>query len=294
MAYIPISRQTMNNMLLRAISGTVYVALIVCSIIFGGAWGFPALCCLFALLATIEFGHLCSSGGKAPGAIVVADVIGALVLTASPALILNAAACPTAEAWKVGAAMLALFTAYLLVRLTMQLYIRSVSPLTSWTASLAGQLYIALPLALASLVYLISGPGIVLTMFIMIWLNDTGAYLVGSRIGRRRLFERISPKKSWEGFFGGMAFCIIAAVVIKCCMGSYAPGMSVWALCVYAVLACVFATWGDLVESLVKRTLGVKDSGRMMPGHGGILDRIDSLLFVAPLTLCFIVIRICI
>lgn len=294
MAYIPISRQTMNNMLLRAISGTVYVALIVCSIIFGGAWGFPALCCLFALLATIEFGHLCSSGGKAPGAIVVADVIGALVLTASPALILNAAACPTGEAWRMGALMLALFTAYLLARLTMQLYIRSVSPLTSWTASLAGQLYIALPLALASLVYLMSGPGIVLTMFIMIWLNDTGAYLVGSRIGSRRLFERISPKKSWEGFFGGMAFCIIAAVVIKWCMGSYAPGMSVWALCVYAVLACVFATWGDLVESLVKRTLGVKDSGRMMPGHGGILDRIDSLLFVAPLTLCFIVIMICI
>ncbi len=294
MAYIPISRQTMNNMLLRAISGTVYVALIVCSIIFGGAWGFPALCCLFALLATIEFSHLCSSGGKAPGAIVIADVVGALILAASPALILNAAACPTAEAWKVGAGLLALFTAYLLVRLTMQLYIRSVSPLTSWTASLAGQLYIALPLALASLVYLISGPGIVLTMFIMIWLNDTGAYLVGSRIGRRRLFERISPKKSWEGFFGGMAFCIIAAVVIKCCMGGYAPGMSVWALCVYAVLACVFATWGDLVESLVKRTLGVKDSGRMMPGHGGILDRIDSLLFVAPLTLCFIVIMICI
>lgn len=276
--------------MLRAITGTVYVALIVCSIIFGGAWGFPALCCLFALLATIEFSHLCSTGGRAPSAIVIADIIGALLLTASPAIILHAAASSSASAFAVGALMLALFTACLLARLTMQLYIRSVSPLTSWTASLGGQLYIAFPLALASLVYLISGPAIVLTMFIMIWLNDTGAYLVGSRIGRRRLFERISPKKSWEGFFGGMAFCIIAAVIIKWCMGSYAPGMSVWALCVYAVLACVFATWGDLVESLVKRTLGAKDSGRMMPGHGGILDRIDSLLFVAPLTLCFIVI----
>lgn len=281
--------RSMNNLVLRAITGTVYVALIICSIIFGGAWGFPALCCLFALLATIEFSHLCASGGKAPSAIVVTDIIGALILTASPALILHAAASPAASVFGVGALMLGLFTACLLVRLTIQLYIRSVSPLTSWTASLAGLLYIAFPLALASLVYLVSGPGIILTMFIMIWLNDTGAYLVGSRIGRRRLFERISPKKSWEGFFGGMVFCIIAALVIKYCMGSYTPGMSVWAMCIYAVVACVFATWGDLVESLVKRTLGVKDSGRMMPGHGGILDRIDSLLFVAPVTLCFMV-----
>ena len=280
----------MNNMLLRALTGTVYVALIVCSIIFGGGWGFPALCCLFAILATIEFSHLCNSQGSSPSAIIVTDIIGALIIAASPALILHAAGSPAASAFNIGALMLGAFTACLLARLTMQLYIRSVSPLVSWTASLGGLLYIAFPLSLASLVYLISGPGIILTMFIMIWLNDTGAYLVGSRIGRRRLFERISPKKSWEGFFGGMAFCIIAAIVIKCCMGSYAPGMSLWAMVVYAIVVCVFATWGDLVESLIKRTLGVKDSGRMMPGHGGILDRIDSLLFVAPATLCFIVI----
>lgn len=276
----------MNNLILRATTGAVYVALIVCSIIFGSAWGFAALCTLFAILATIEFGKLSNPGATA--ATLLADVIGAMIITATPFCVLSAGS-PLTETGTFAIAATA-FAIYMTGRLTAQLFITGQNPLTAMLTSLSGQLYIALPLSMASFVYITAGPQIVLAMFIMIWLNDTGAYLVGSQIGRRRLFERISPKKSWEGFFGGMIFCIGGALLIKYTFGAWAPACSTGALCVFAVLTCLFATLGDLVESLIKRTLKVKDSGRMMPGHGGILDRIDSLLFVAPMTLCFITI----
>ena len=279
----------MNNMLLRAITGTIYVALIVCSIIWGGSLGFPALCVLFALLATIEF-HTLTSADSHP-LLLGLDIIGAFVITSTPLVVVTSIARTSILAIPtVIGGMLVVFVFYLLARLIAQLYLTGKSPLTSWTASLAGQLYISLPLALAAGVYLLSGPAFALTMFIMIWLNDTGAYVVGSRIGRRKLFERISPKKSWEGFFGGMAFCIIASIIIYYCGDNFQTHLSLPALIIYGVLASIIATWGDLVESLIKRTLGVKDSGRMMPGHGGILDRIDSLLFVAPFTFCYLII----
>ncbi len=126
-----------------------------------------------------------------------------------------------------------------------------------------------------------------LLIFIMIWLNDTGAFLVGSAIGRHRLFERLSPKKSWEGFFGGLLFCLIA--------GYLAPILSADDFAGYpmryvglGVLVCVFSTWGDLFESMIKRAAGVKDSGNILPGHGGMLDRIDSILFVVPASLVYL------
>lgn len=274
----------MNNLVLRATSGAVYVGLIVLSILFGGKWGFAALCMLFGVLATIELNTLCA-GGKRSALTLLTDVAGSLIIVSAPALLLSYG---TSQPIILTAVFISAIAAYLLVRLTMQLYITGTNALHSIQASLAGQLYISLPLALASLTYLISGHYIIMLMFIMIWLNDTGAYLVGSRIGKQRLFERISPKKSWEGFFGGIAFCIAAAAVAKLCFASHAPGMSMGTMCIYGVLVSIFATWGDLVESLIKRAIGVKDSGRMMPGHGGILDRIDSLLFVAPMTFLYI------
>ena len=135
-------------------------------------------------------------------------------------------------------------------------------------------------------------PWLVLMMFVMIWLNDTGAYCVGSLFGRHRLCERLSPKKSWEGFWGGMAFCIIAGAV--CCfinngwsMASEGCAISLVKWVGLGMLVSLMSTWGDLFESLIKRSLGVKDSGHLIPGHGGILDRIDSLLLVAPATFVY-------
>ena len=127
-----------------------------------------------------------------------------------------------------------------------------------------------------------SYPSILLTAVVAIWANDTGAYIVGSRIGKIRLFPSLSPKKSWEGFFGGMLFSVISttllAYFLDVTMFDVTEGI------ILGIVISVFATWGDLFESMLKRNAGVKDSGSLIPGHGGILDRIDSMLFVIPIT----------
>jgi len=122
---------------------------------------------------------------------------------------------------------------------------------------------------------------IIFTLFVLIWSNDTFAYVVGKSIGKRKLYPSISPKKTVEGFFGGFVFTILAGIIINSMMELY----SVLFLIMMAVLVSVFGTIGDLVESKFKRTAHVKDSGRIMPGHGGILDRFDSVIFVAPFIL---------
>lgn len=172
----------------------------------------------------------------------------------------------------------------------MQIYNQESSPLTNLAYSYMGQMYIALPLGLMSMYYTLNdGKALLLMMFIMIWLNDTGAFLVGSMIGKHKLFPRISPKKSWEGFVGGVVFSIIGGVIAKLYFPDYFETISMIHLCGLGLVVGIFATWGDLVESLIKRTLGVKDSGNILPGHGGILDRIDSLLLVIPASLLYLI-----
>jgi len=121
-------------------------------------------------------------------------------------------------------------------------------------------------------------PGFVIGVYLLMWVNDTFAYLSGKQWGRHKLLERVSPKKTWEGFAGGL----IAAIAVGIGLLPYLMGLSVLMSAVIAALAGVMGTWGDLVESKLKRECGVKDSGALMPGHGGALDRLDSLLFVAP------------
>ena len=148
--------------------------------------------------------------------------------------------------------------------------------------------YIALPVSLLNCIVSLSAPRLLLGVFMFIWLYDTGAYCVGMLVGRHRLFERISPKKSWEGVLGGVLACGAGAYVTHTWFDEFfqSPGMEVWLG--LSVAVAVFATFGDLVESLIKRTVGVKDSGSILPGHGGILDRIDSLLLVAPAVLIYL------
>jgi phosphatidate cytidylyltransferase len=121
-------------------------------------------------------------------------------------------------------------------------------------------------------------PGLVIGFFILIWANDSGAYIFGSLFGRHRLLERISPKKSWEGFFGGMALSAVVAWLA----GRYMGVISVENWIIASLVVSVAGTLGDLVESLLKRSAGIKDSGTIMPGHGGFLDRFDSTLIAFP------------
>ncbi len=129
-----------------------------------------------------------------------------------------------------------------------------------------------------------AGPLLVLTMLAMIWINDTFAYLVGVRFGKRRLFERISPKKSWEGSIGGFMVTILLTWLYTY-LTAYMPLAEMLGL---AVVVVVFGTLGDLVESMIKRQAGVKDSGSLIPGHGGILDRFDASFFATPFALIYL------
>lgn len=262
----------MKNILLRSFSGAIYVALIVAGLLVS-KWTVLALCLLFVVLAQIEYFTLSHHNESGKNYYVcVADTIGAILLVGSAWMYFN------------GFGSIGLFTGYLLyllARLVMQLYISKTISLDTLAYSFMGQLYIALPLSLLPSLQ----PETALAMFIFIWLNDTGAFLVGCSIGRHPLFPRLSPKKSWEGFWGGMVFCIAAALV----GGSLWPTMEIGRFVGLAVVVSIFATWGDLVESMIKRVLHVKDSGKIMPGHGGILDRIDSLLCVLPATVCYLI-----
>ncbi|NGF55423.1 phosphatidate cytidylyltransferase [Parapedobacter sp. SGR-10] len=129
-------------------------------------------------------------------------------------------------------------------------------------------------------------PYIPLGFLIILWSNDTGAYLAGKSFGKHKLFERISPNKTWEGFIGG----VLLALLIAINLAQYFGSLSKWQWACIALIIGVFGTLGDLVESMLKRSLGVKDSGRLLPGHGGLMDRFDGLLLAAPLVFVYLLV----
>lgn len=153
--------------------------------------------------------------------------------------------------------------------------------------------YVILPFIIISKIpfsYNIFKPKIIISIFILIWTNDTFAYIVGKSIGKHKLLEKISPKKTIEGFIGGMFFSVIAGILISKFYFQPKPhylytSMAIWSIS--AIIISVFSTLGDLIESKFKRIAGVKDSGTIMPGHGGVLDRLDSIIFVAPFVYLF-------
>ena len=123
----------------------------------------------------------------------------------------------------------------------------------------------------------------------LIWTNDTFAYLVGKNFGKHKLFPSVSPKKTIEGFIGGLLFSVICGILL----GKYFIGVKhIYFWVVIAIIVSIFSTLGDLIESKLKRIAGVKDSGTIMPGHGGILDRLDSIIFVIPfINLFYLILR---
>ena len=179
-----------------------------------------------------------------------------------------------------------------------ELYLKQPDPVNDWAYTMMSQLYIALPFSLLSvLAFQSDNTGIhytwtvPLSVFIFLWINDTGAYLCGSLFGKHKLFPRISPGKSWEGSIGGGILVILVAVLVWYLSEQYGEnplGLSAIEWAGLGLTVVIFGTWGDLVERLFKRTLGIKDSGHILPGHGGMLDRFDSSLMAIPAAVVYL------
>ncbi len=194
------------------------------------------------------------------------------------------------------------FQAYLSFNLILVLFILSAvaipiyemfrkksNPINNIGATIQGIVYVALPFSLLNFIVFPFGDqqyhwDILMGVILLIWINDTGAYLVGSKIGKHKLFERISPKKTWEGSIGGAVTAIIASVLIS----FYATDLHTFEWIIIGILVVIFGSLGDLAESLFKRSLKVKDSGDLIPGHGGLLDRFDALLLASPMVFAFL------
>ena len=211
---------------------------------------------------------------------------------------------------KWGNNVFAVYMIYVMTLIISRLYTKQEKPLREMAYILLGQVYIALPLSLLNSIafHSIAIPlgnieddynGILLmALFFFLWINDTGAFLTGCTLGRHKLFERVSPQKTWEGFWGGCLFnCLLALALYQASFWGFF-GQDLHELKHYSRLdwvglgltVSVFGTFGDLVESFVKRAVGVKDSGTLLPGHGGLWDRFDSLLLAAPAMMLYLIV----
>jgi len=273
----------MKNFITRTITGVLFVAILVGCILYSPL-SFGFLFALISLLTVFEFGTLMNQSGE--------------VSLSRPLLALGAAYLFLAfMAYTMGVDGTRIFLpylAFLLFILIKELYQKKENPIGNWAYSMLSQFYIALPFALLNLLgfqgdaldpgSIAYNPLFPLSVFIFLWLSDTGAYCVGSLIGKHRLFERISPKKSWEGSIGGG----VVALAASAALAYFFPFMSYLQWAGLALTVVVFGTWGDLVESLMKRQLGVKDSGNFLPGHGGLLDRFDSSFVAIPAAVIYL------
>jgi phosphatidate cytidylyltransferase len=185
-----------------------------------------------------------------------------------------------------------LYIPFVALFLIIELFRRNKNPFVNVAITFFGALYVSMPFGLLS--YLVFyppfgnhyNPSFLIGYFLLMWANDSGAYIIGSLFGKHKLFERISPKKTWEGFIGGALTTLIVAFFIAKYLNEL--GLIHWI--VIGTITFTIGTFGDLIESQLKRTVDMKDSGRILPGHGGILDRFDSILLSAPIVFVYLMI----
>ena len=281
--------EKVKNLIIRAITGAVFVAIMVVGISFRH----DVMILLFAAITGLtiwEFTGLVNQSENV--------AVNRFISTAAGIYFFLAVA-----GYCSGLTPSAAFVPYLLTvvyLLVSELYLKQTNPINNWAYPMLSQMYIALPFSRINVLAFRSTPDsnvtfewlLPLSLFIFLWTNDTGAYCSGSLLGRHKLFPRISPGKSWEGSIGGAVFVMIAAAIIYFLnvgqTDGLVAGMPLWQWLGLGLVVVVFGTWGDLVESLFKRTLGIKDSGNILPGHGGMLDRFDSSLMAIPAAVVYL------
>jgi len=180
-----------------------------------------------------------------------------------------------------------LFFPFIFMAFIYELFTRSANPFQNVGFIVLGMVYIGAPFALLDFIAFEGekfNSWIVFGLLLLTWMNDTGAYLIGSKFGKHPLHARISPKKTWEGTIGGVAVTFLIAWLF--CIVSGELRLRDWM--VLALIVSVFGSMGDLVESMLKRSVGVKDSGNLLPGHGGVLDRFDAFIFLLPFAAAYL------
>ena len=266
----------------RALTGAAFVVVMV-GCVLGGPISFTLLFTIVTGAAIYEFGTIVCRDGSVQMNKPISALAGMFLFLCFGYVGIEPAG-------------LSIFVPYLLLviyLLVSELYKKQPDPVRNWAYAMLTQVYIALGFSMLNILAYHSvghdgmthyNPILPLSVFIFTWVNDTGAYCIGVLFGRHRLFPRISPKKSWEGSFGGATFCVIAAII----MAHFFDFLTLPVWIGLALVVVVFATWGDLTESLLKRSLGLKDSGHILPGHGGILDRFDSTLMAVPAAVVYL------
>ena len=271
----------MKNLIIRALTGIIFVVVLISAIYIHPIF-FLILFCIITGLTLWEFGGLVKHYENANLQRTV-NVLGGVYLFIATFVYAN------------GLTDGKIFLPYLLfIMLTMiaELYYKAPNPINNWAFTLFAQVYCAGSFSILNFIGAEPGtPGVmsytplfIMAIFIFVWLDDTGAYLGGSLIGKHKVFERISPKNSVEGFFGGLILSLASSQAFAW----FAPEINRMNWLGLAATVVLFGTWGDLIESLLKRTLGVKDSGNVLPGHGGMLDRFDSVMLAVPASYIYI------
>ncbi|MFV0472289.1 MAG: phosphatidate cytidylyltransferase [Paludibacteraceae bacterium] len=265
----------MKNFWIRLISGIVFITLLAGSILIS-PYTFAALFAIISAMAVREFHRLTNTKPEIQVAVPAAMTGSVLLFIVS---FLSASKT-------VHYPLYSIYGIYIVLIFIFELYRKKQNPINNWAYFLLGQIYTALPFSLLNHILYLQGyqPIILLAVFISIWVNDTGAYVSGMLLGKHKLFQRISPKKTWEGFFGGAFFVLISGYVFSI----YIPELTLVQWIIYSEIVVIFGTLGDLSESLLKRASDVKDSGDVIPGHGGVLDRFDSMLLAAPMVYLFL------
>ena len=264
-----------RNMIVRAISGLFFIAIVIGAVMWS-YWSNAILFGTIAVLCGYEFYHLRKS--LFPGLKLFSIILAILISYASPLIGIYLH-------WNIILTSAFFLPALVLILIITDLFTADQTGFPNITNGLFAAFYIGIPFMILILFVkgdfhgkLIYDPSLLISFFIVLWSNDTFAYLVGKLIGKNKLWERISPKKTWEGFFGGLIFAVLASIVCAYYF-SYDITFKVF---VFGITVSIFATLGDLSESLLKRQAGVKDSGNLIPGHGGIMDRFDGVLLSTP------------